>query len=537
MRKNYEPTTNSQDVSNIGEFLKNLRAQVIKDAPKWSLDPQPPYNFDALEQYARSNFPENCDESTFQKAIIDFALKGLSSGNYTEKAYSAWVLGVLANVPEEKNQENVILDKIVPQLWKELLEKGSVFSIGDFINPCILNVVRPCPARTAFISRIVELLCDRTHDKMKICGFNILLDHSTRLDAHLGAYNLEDEKTEITRALVDKLGADELIKWCNHDGQIKLKISFLENVLQRERPENILAIANAIVTQIPAHIFAKNIAEIFNQDVAEAGSFPFAALRFFPLFMNALSEDKKTEYGAAVLNAFGPEGIVSAMNLYLSWMGGNHPIRNFINGFPLPQSQKIVEQLTDFALARDYAVPPEEYNQSPDMYWNFSNFAISVHDIIPEKCLAFYEDRIMDFLERKDCPDYGIVTAAILLRGRITEGKQPHKTQEIDFYPTCSFTTTDSMAHIKPRAGQNTSSMVTLGDFVGTMDEYFNALANPQNGAPRYMPPNGKPIDRRERYAVFSPQLSASHEAALKGDIASLPSLREFLSARHLAMN
>ncbi len=112
MRKDYKPTTNFQDVSNIGEFLKNLRAQVIIDAPKWSSEPQPPYNFDASEQYARSNFPENCDESTFQKAIIDFTLQGLSSGNYTEQAYSAWVLGVLANVPEEQNQGNVILDKV-----------------------------------------------------------------------------------------------------------------------------------------------------------------------------------------------------------------------------------------------------------------------------------------------------------------------------------------------------------------------------------------------------------------------------------------
>ena len=416
-----------------------------------------------------------------------------------------------------------------------MLKAEDPFSIGDFLNPGILDALPPSAPRTAFISRIVDLLWDPAHDKMVICGFNMLLDTSTQLDAHLGDYNLEDEKTEITRALVDTVGAHDLIQRCRHGENIKLKISFLENVFRRERPEKISEIAREIVEQVPANILARNIVEIFEQDVSGAGSFPLAALRFFPLFMGALSEDKKTEYGAAILNAFGPKRIVPALNLHLTWMGNNHVIRGFINAFPLSQAEEIVERLVDAALARDYDVSPETYDEAPDMYWEYAKFAISVHDIIPEKCLAFYEGRIIDHLNKADCLSQSMVTAAILLRGRITEDGEIHRTREIDFYPTQSYTTSHALAHIKPQQGQNSPGTVTVGDFIGTLPEYFNVLAHPPQGAPRYLPPNGKQIDRGERYALFSAQLRKVEEQAAQGLDTSLPSLQTFLQSRQPA--
>lgn len=516
------------DQQRILAFLKSLGDEVQKDAPKWSSDPQPPYNFEASKAYARTHFPVGCDLEFFVSALTTRARQALNSQSHTDQAYGAWELGVLAEVLLEQNQESIVLDRVVPQLWEDMGSgKVSLYAVAEFLNPAILDVLGPSAARSSFLSRIVDLLLDPRCDVMKPSGQrdNNFITQSVAIGAQLEAYNLEAPKTEIAIALVDRVGPQKLIGRCYQDNHISLMMGFLTPVLKRVEPATAKDIVGEIQREMPPDVFGSEMMHAFDH------SYPRLVHRFFSLFMENLSEESQEAYGAAVIKALGPQNLLFAIHQNLSGMGFNHDIRNFIDAFPLKQAWGIVVALTEAALARDYDVPPDVYHQTPDPFWDHSKNAISLHDIVPPKCLEVYERCILHALEQENRPSYAVMTAAILLRGSVTRDGQVHRTQEVDFYPSPSLGVSGALVHLKPSVGQNTPSMIAADDFVGPLDVFFNNLAHPTLRAPRYLAPSEKSIDKR--YAQFSEALKTADEAARQGHEMGLPSLTTFIRSRH----
>ncbi len=517
------------DQQRILAFLKSLGDEVQKDAPKWSSDPQPPYNFEASKAYARTHFPVGCDLEFFVSALTTRARQALNSQCYTDQAYGAWELGVLADVLLEQGQDDIVLDRVVPQLWEDMgLKKVSLYAVADFLNPAILDVLQPSAARSSFLSRIVDLLLDPQCDVMRPSGQrdNDFISQSVAIAAHLGAYNLEAPKTEIAIALVDRVGPQKLIGRCYHNNHISLMIGFLTSVLKRVEPATAKDIVGEIQREMPPDVFRSEMMHVFDH------SYPRLVHRFFPLFMKHLPEESQEAYGAAVVKALGPQNLLSTIHRDLSWSGVfNHDVRGFIDAFPLKQAQGIVVALTEAALARDYEVSPDVYHKTPDPFWYHSKNAISLHDIVPPKCLEVYELCILHALEQENRPSYAMMTAAILLRGSVTRDGQVHRTQEVDFYPNPTSGVSGALAHLKPFVGQNTPSMIAADDFVGTLEAFFNSLAHPTSGAPRWLAPSEKSIHKK--YAQFSEALKAADEAARQGHEMGLPSLTTFIRSRH----